>query len=156
MDTTRRSIQETVDELREKVGEAMDCRSYIRRYPMASLGAAVVAGAVVGRWVGGRAADVYESGGRALPGAGLTAAATAGWSRAASSAAMSPSWSRAGSRLETIVNRMIDEAGDTIEQVLLPSLMNSFARLLGGDRAPSSTYASGEHRRMESERGVPA
>ena len=157
MDTTRRSIQGTVDELRGKVGEAMDWRSYIKRYPMASLGAAVVAGAVVGRWIGGMALDGGGSGGRAFPGAGLTAAASAGFSRATSSAAMSPTWSRAGSRLENIVNRMIDEAGDTIEQVLVPSLIGGFARLLGGERAPSSTYTgSAERRRMETERGVPA
>jgi hypothetical protein len=40
------------------------------------------------------------------------------------------------------MNRLIDEAGDTIEQVLLPTLMDGFARLLGGDRAPRSISES--------------
>ncbi|HEV8310242.1 MAG TPA: hypothetical protein VGW35_21470 [Methylomirabilota bacterium] len=49
MERTRASIQDTVDELKGKVGQTVDWRHYVSRYPGATLMLAMAAGLVVGR-----------------------------------------------------------------------------------------------------------
>lgn len=124
MDTTRREIEGTVEELKERVGEAVDWRSYVQRYPLASLGVALAAGLLIGRRIGG---VVLEMSSR-----GNGAESSFSWSPPRQ---FGDSWARAGSRLESIVNRVIDEAGDKVEQFLVPSLIGGFARLVGGPHA---------------------
>jgi hypothetical protein len=153
MDTTRRSIRGTVVELRGKVGEAMDWRTYVGLYPLASLGAAMVGSALIGRWLGAMVQERFDGGAALTEGMsqagshGLGSTRTGGGtSHDSGPRPTSQSWARATSRLEDIVNRLIDVAGDTIERVLLPTLMDGFARLLGGDRAPSRSLVDAERR----------
>lgn len=136
MDSTRRSIQGTVGELRDRVGEAMDWRSYIQRYPMASLALAAGAGMYLGRRLG-NLAELPSDESSIVPRSISQAASQV----MPASARLNESWARAGARLEAIVNRMIDEAGDTVEKVLVPTLISGFARLLGGGDARPLEHA---------------
>lgn len=143
MEGTRRSIHDTVEELRHRMGEAMDWRSYIERYPMASLTIAAGTGMVLGRRLGSLT-EMPSDGG--ILHRSLSQVSHVSQIVPASGRAFSEPWARAGSRLESIVNRMIDEAGDTIERVLVPTLISGLARLLGGDRPAlghpkAATYA---------------
>jgi hypothetical protein len=133
MEATRRSIQDTVEELRHRVGEAMDWRSYIERYPMASLTMAAGTGIIIGRRLGSLAEPGTDGGilHRSLSQVSHVSQQVI----PASGRKLSEPWARAGSRLESIVNRLIDEAGDTVERVLVPTLISGLARLLSsGDR----------------------
>jgi hypothetical protein len=138
MDSTRRSIQGTVEELKERVGQVVDWRYYVERYPVASLGLAMAAGMIVGRRVG----TMLTDGSSARPAA--YAGTSAGYVRRDTSPSyvrsdaakrVGESLTRVGTRLESMVNRMIDEAADTVERTLVPSMMTSLSRLLGGDNA---------------------
>src|SRR5262245_26163957 len=137
MDTTRRDIQETVEELKERVGEAVDWRSYVERYPLASLALALAAGILIGRRVGG--AVLHMS-----PHTSSAGERTYSWRPPRQ---FGESWARAGSRLESIVNRVIDEAGDTVEQFVVPSLIGGFSRLVGGEPGSATPRAGFESRR---------
>ena len=129
MDGTRRSIHDTVEELRHRMGEAMDWRSYIERYPMASLTMAAGTGMLLGRRLGSLA-EMPSDG--SIVHRSVSQVSQVSQIMPASSGRFSEPWARAGSRLESIVNRMIDEAGDTIERVLVPTVISGLARLLGG------------------------
>ena len=146
MDTTRASIRGTVEELREKMGDAVDWRHHVNRYPGASLTIAVMIGMFVGRRIGtmilgysngsnGSAVRSAQSGGN--PGftsvpthvvaahepPRSTAEPTSSWKRSGAAQSLSASCGRAGSRLEGLLNRMIDELGDAAERTLVPRLM---------------------------------
>ena len=54
MDETRRSMSETVGEIKSELSSALDWRTYVRRYPEAYLVGGVLLGVVVGRMVKGR------------------------------------------------------------------------------------------------------
>src|SRR5262245_7377363 len=54
IDETRRSMAQTLGEIRQEVAEGLDWRSYIRCYPAATLVAAAGVGWIVGRWLRGR------------------------------------------------------------------------------------------------------
>jgi hypothetical protein len=74
----------------------MDWRTYVERYPGAVIAGAALAGLVAG-WLTGRADAVDGSMARA-------------------------SWQRLGSRVETLMNRVIDEVADATERALIPAL----------------------------------
>ncbi|MGH7321553.1 MAG: hypothetical protein ACRELA_18285 [Candidatus Rokuibacteriota bacterium] len=157
MDQTRASIRDTVEELREKVGDAVDWRHYVDRYPAASLTVAVLAGMAVGRQIGtmilgrgnGRpAGPIGHSGsnpGFATPrvreddGDRPRGASTRSWDWSGVARLVSRPGGRAGSRLETLVNRVIDELGDAAERHLVPAVV---ARVQG-------LFAPGEGRYTE-------
>ncbi|MGH7322789.1 MAG: hypothetical protein ACRELA_24645 [Candidatus Rokuibacteriota bacterium] len=154
MDQTRASIRDTVEELRDKVGDAVDWRHYVDRFPGASLAVAMFAGMVIGRQIGamllGRANGVGQP--AALighsgsdPGFVTTPRAVEHEPDRRRAATRSLDWSsvariasgpggRAGSRLETLVNRVIDELADAAERNLVPAVV---ARVQG-------LFASGE------------
>jgi hypothetical protein len=114
IDTTRASIAETVGEVRQKVGEAMQWQTYVDRHPAPVLAAFL--GVVVGRRLARRLAT---SGPRLGPGQPFGPAATA-------------TWHRLGSRVEALVNRVIDEVADATERVLVPALVGGVQALLAG------------------------
>jgi hypothetical protein len=143
MEATRRSIHDTVEQLRDRMGEAMDWRSYIERYPMASLTMAAGTGIFLGRRLGALTETPSDGG---ILHRSLSQVSHVSQIVPASGHTFSEPWARAGSRLESIVNRTIDEAGDTIERVLVPTLISGLARLLGGERpalghSKPATYA---------------
>jgi len=139
MESTRASITSTVDELRDRVSETFDWRHYVDRYPGTSLAVAVALGVLVGRgtartvggvWTGGERGESSESGyhaGAALGESALhpVAPRPASYDEHAVSGprrAISQSWGRLGSRVEGIVNRVIDELTDAIETAVVPAV----------------------------------
>jgi hypothetical protein len=150
METTRASIRDTVEELRDKVGDTLDWRHYVNRYPGASLTVAVALGMLVGRGIttlvrgNGEersGAERYGYGAYRPVEAFGESALTPTPSRPASAEepsqvmagarrAVNQSASRLGSRLEGIVNRVIDELSDAVETALVPSLTSWVRELL--------------------------
>jgi hypothetical protein len=125
------------------MGEAMDWRSYVERYPMASLTMAAGAGVLLGRRLGSLTETRSDGG---ILHRSLSQVSHVSQIMPGSGSKFSEPLARAGSRLESIVNRMIDEAGDTVERVLVPTLISGLARLLGGERpalahSKPATYA---------------
>jgi hypothetical protein len=137
MEHTREDIRHTVGELRERVSETLDWRHYVNRYPGTSLTIAMALGLVVGRGVAamvGRREDIgdrlrhgysgspTESYGEAAltptPGRAMGEESMASGPRRA----VSETWSRLGSRVENIVNRVVDEVTDAVEATLIPAL----------------------------------
>ena len=100
IDTTRASIAQMVGEVRQKVGEAMQWQTYVDRHPAPVLAAAALIGVVVGRRLARR---IATSGPRLGPGQSFGPAATA-------------TWHRLGSRVEALVNRVIDEVADATDR----------------------------------------
>jgi hypothetical protein len=135
MENTRASIRDTVEEIKDRVGETVDWQHYIRNYPGTSLSVAAALGLLIGRGVGvmihgrreqgaepagfgdHRAAETYGE-------AALASAAHAGSPRPLTGPrrAVSESWSRLGSRVESIANRVIDELTDAVETTLVPAV----------------------------------
>lgn len=142
MATTRASITGTVEELRENVNRAVDWREQVKTHPRAALGAAATGGVLLGRWLGAKIA-VRASRAGAPPGA------RAG-ERAPGTLLKGP-WVRAGSRVSDLVNRVIDELGDTVEKAAIPPLI---ARVQGflqpspkaGDASPGPRADTGGRR----------
>lgn len=130
MDATRASIGGTLEKIRGRVQEAADWRHYVDQYPAASLSLALSVGVVGGRWLGGVISP-------AILGSTASAVAGAGREPTPAEAAFRASrpWSgvpaRAGSRLEAIANRVMDEMADAVELVVVPALLTRFRRLLG-------------------------
>jgi hypothetical protein len=142
METTRTSIRDTVEELREKVGETFDWHHYVDRYPGASLTVAVAVGMLVGRGVAslvlkngeeragaerygyGAYRPVESFGESALTPTVSRPAPSEPPSQAMAGArrAVGQSASRLGSRVEGMVNRVIDEMSDAVETALVPAL----------------------------------
>jgi hypothetical protein len=135
MEATRVSLRETVHELKGRVGETMDWRTYLDRYPGVTLVGAAVLGAVVGRAVGSRMGDGRE---HAEPAGGYLMARSESAARSGGLAVMRDSWSRAGSRLEGIVNRVIDEVADLVEHSALPAMMSRLRAVTHLDRPSGS------------------
>jgi len=149
MDTTRASIRDTVDELKDKVSEAVDWRHYVNRYPEASLALTTLTGLFIGRRLGAMIFSRADGSGRSttygaeefgdaggFPAAGTHVAASSTREKPGNQShmesstpsptrrALSTSWSRAGSRLENILNRLIDEVSDTVESLVVPALVS--------------------------------
>jgi hypothetical protein len=144
IDATRASIAETVGEVRQKVGEAMQWQTYVDRYPAPVLAAAAFIGVVAGRRLARRVATSERRPGpdpRFGPGWDPAEAdpQAPGPARARLEppdrdrfAAANAAWHRLGSRVEALVNRVIDEVADATERVLVPALVGGVQALLAG------------------------
>jgi hypothetical protein len=143
MESTRTSLRETVSELKGRVSEAMDWRTYLDRHAGAALVGATVLGILVGRAaasrLGGASAEMVQ--GMSAAGSGYLPAVSAASERPGSLMRMSDSWSRAGSRVEGIVNRVIDELADLVEHGALPALMSRIRSATRLEREPDSRAA---------------
>jgi hypothetical protein len=145
IDATRASITGTVHELRRKVGETMQWETYVERHP----GPVLVGAALVGLFVGRRIARGLR--GNDHPGNGPWTAGEAslapalgsghGATGAARLTAAGASWQRLGSRVEALVNRLIDEVADASERVIVPGLVGAVETLLEGRRTERRTPA---------------
>ncbi len=120
MAATRSSLSDTVHELRGRVSESMDWRTYFERYTGLSLVGAAVVGMVVGRVVGMR---VRVADGAPVAPAYATALPERVSERSGGLVRMRDSWARAGARIEGIVNRFVDEVADLVEHGALPAVM---------------------------------
>jgi hypothetical protein len=147
--TTRASLGETLDQLRDRVREATDWRHYVERYPAASLGLALGIGLVGGRFVGDAANLARRPRRRAeSPPAVRSLAGDDSRSDEAPAAAVGALHTiggRAGTRLEAIAVRLVDEMASILEATVVPAVLTRFQRLLG-DREPRA--ASGRWDRV--------
>lgn len=163
MENTRESIRDTVEEIKERVGETVDWHHYVRNYPGTSLSIAAAVGLLVGRGVGmmigGRRERSAEPAGfgdyRAAEAYGEAALASASYNAeparpmAGPRRAMNESWSRLGSRVETIVNRVIDELTDAVENALVPTVSSWVRKRLdfgAGDQGRQGWAGEGSDR----------
>ena len=119
MADSRASIAETVEELRGAVSQAMDWREQVKAHPGASLGIVAGAGVVLGHWLGGKMVSGEH------PRAATPAAAP---SQPQAAGLLDGSLNRAGTRMESLVNRVIDEVADAVETAAIVPL---FTRLRG-------------------------
>ena len=107
IDMTRAAVSRTAGELREKVGEAMRWQTYVRDYPVPVLAGASLIGLIAGRRLAqrfGTPAPFDTLGGDQF-------------------AAVRESRVRLASRVETLVNRVIDEVAEATERALVPALV---------------------------------
>jgi hypothetical protein len=139
MSETRAAISQTVDELRGKVSEAVDWRSYVTRYPGVMLGTAAMVGALVGRRLASRFGSPGPVRAAAAAWADVPISAPALTGRVAS--AIGPSWGRASSRVEGLVNRVIDDLADAAEHRLVPALVSGVQALFAGGGGRGATGA---------------
>lgn len=141
METTRASIRSTVGELRDIVTRAVDWREHIKIHPGAALGVAATGGMLLGRWLGEKIpARANRSGSPSRPPAENPAF---DGTRPPTSVRtlLDGSWTRAGSRVGELVNRVIDELGDTVETTAIPPLIARVRSFL-----QPSTKAGGQRR----------
>jgi hypothetical protein len=150
MDRTRASIADTADELREHVHKAVDWREHVKTHPGTSLGVAATTGMLMGRWVGAKLGDT--AGGADLPGgrvglqSAMASAAHTDGVAAADHGARDPAlprlvnqtWTRVGSRLEGIVNQVIDDVAQTVETVIIPPLLARIRGFFGSGGRPET------------------
>ncbi len=125
----------------------MRWQTYVERYPASMLAAAALVGVAVGRRI---ARGTHETADR---GHGW------GWSSAAGMdtvtriparvepepgrfTAANASWQRLASRIEGLVNRVIDDVADAAERALVPALVGGVQAFLDG-RATRSTNRPG-------------
>jgi hypothetical protein len=153
IEATRASISRTASELRWKAGEAMQWQTYVKRHPVPILAAAALVGLAVGR----RVARGFESGAAHGSGHGWTSSAAGMDTIARLPArqeggapphdAMTATWHRLGSRVEGLVNRIIDDIADAAERVVVPALVGGVEAFLAAGRprpaSGSSYYSSG-------------
>jgi hypothetical protein len=116
METTRAKITGTVGELRENVNRAVDWREQVKTHPGAALGAAATGGILLGHWLGAKMAA-------RAPRTGAPPRAHADERAPQGGTLWNGSWTRAGSRVSGLVNRVIDELGDTVEKAAIPPLI---------------------------------
>jgi Protein of unknown function (DUF3618) len=138
IEATRASLSGTVGELRQKAGEAMHWQTYVERYPVPILAASALLGLTVGR----RMARAFNSSHRGAghqwaPGDAVTripARVDAGGVERF--AAVNASWRRLGSRVEALVNRVIDDVADATERALVPAVVGGLQALFEGRARP--------------------
>lgn len=134
----------------------MQWQTYVERYPAQILGGAALLGLVVGRRV---ARGLKTNGSRSTTGRHWTSSA-AGMdavtrlpARVEASggerfAAVTASWGRLGSRVEGLVNRVIDDVADAAERALVPALIGGVQALLGRqDARPGDRPVGGDRQR---------
>jgi hypothetical protein len=129
MDASRGDTAETVQALRRKGREAMRWQGYVERHPGPILASAALFGIVAGR----RIARAVSGNGRAGVGtqgpgdrdAAPFAPASVQRSGYDDAGAGRPPWNRLGSRVEGLVNRLIDEAADATERTVMPTLVSA-------------------------------
>ncbi len=129
MEYSRASIAETVEEIKGAVTQAIDWREQVKAHPGASLGIVAGAGLVLGHWLGGKIVGGPEHA-RAT-----TAAPPAG---TAAPGLLDGTLNRAGTRVENLVNLVIDEVADAVETAAIVPL---FARLRGFLRTTTTSVA---------------
>jgi hypothetical protein len=137
IDVTRADIARTAGELRRKAGEAMQWQTYVERYPLPILAAAALLGVAVGRRIAGRTGNGADqaNGPRWTPAAGMESLPRLPARLEADSdrfAAVSASWQRLASRVEGLVNRVIDDVADAAERALVPAVVGGVQALLEG------------------------
>ena len=116
------SLSATAGELRQKVGTAMRWQTYVERHPAPILGTVVLLGFTVGRRLA-----------LSLLGSRRATARPAGMDDPfrGSSAPLE----KLDSRVEALVNRVIDEVADAAERALVPALTLGLQALFEGRRA---------------------
>ena len=142
IEATRASISQTAGELRWKAGEAMQWQTYVGRYPATILGAAALLGVAVGRRI---ARGIHSNGRQHDDGRPWTSAAAGMDTVARIPARLEPqvdhlmavtaSWHKLGSRIEGLVNRMIDDIADAAERAIVPALVAGVEGFLHGRAA---------------------
>ena len=148
IEATRASISRTAGELRWKAGEAMQWQTYVERYPATILGVAALLGVAVGR----RIARGIQSNGQQHGNGPQWTSAAAGMDtvariparlepQAKHLVAVTASWQKLGSRIEGLVNRMIDDVADAAERVIVPALVAGVEDFLGKAARPVSRPA---------------
>ena len=135
IDETRADISRVASELRWKAEEAMHWQTYVARYPAAILGAAALLGVAVGRRIARRWQEdpERESGEVWTPAASAslpTRILTPLEGAPDRFAAVSASWQRLASRLEGLVNRMIDDVADAAERAVVPAVVGGVQAFL--------------------------
>ena len=116
METTRAKIMGTVGELRENVHRSIDWREQVKTHPAAALAAATAGAMLVGHWLGARMST-------RAPRRGAPARVHDAERTPQPGPLVSGPWTRAGSRVSDLLNRVVDELGDTVEQAAIPPLI---------------------------------
>jgi hypothetical protein len=116
MATTRAKITGTVGELRESAIRAIDWREQVRTHPAAALAAAAAGAMLVGHWLGARISA-------GAPRTGASRQRPDDERAPQGGTLLNGPWTRAGSRVSDLLNRVIDEVGDTVEQAAIPPLI---------------------------------
>jgi hypothetical protein len=136
IDETRVSISSTVGALRRRTDEAMQWQSYITGHPASALAGAALLGLMVGRRLAGsRSAPRHPSGSDWETEAGLSAPARLAPASAGSPSAAAASWQRLATRVEGLVNHVIDEVADAAEDAVVPAIAGRVRALLNGRSA---------------------
>jgi hypothetical protein len=130
MATTRAKITGTVGELRESANRAIDWREQVKTHPAAALAAVATGAMLVGHWLGARMSARAPRSGASPQGSGDERTPQRG-------TLVSGPWMRAGSRVSDLLNRVIDEVGDTVERAAIPPLI---ARVQGFLQPSSKAY----------------
>jgi hypothetical protein len=164
IEATRASISRTAGELRWKAGEAMQWQTYVERYPAPILAVVALLGVVVGR----RIARGFNGNADRASGRPWTSAAAGGDSVARIPArlevegdrltAVTAAWQKLGSRVEGLVNRVIDDVADAAERALVPALVAGVQAFFEGSAAgPASQPAPSDRTSTSSrESAIPA
>ena len=102
----------------ESSGRARTERSTgaVKTHPAAALAAAATGAMLVGHWVGARMSARAPRSGASPQGSGDERTPQRG-------TLVSGPWMRAGSRVSDLLNRVIDELGDTVEKAAIPPLI---------------------------------
>lgn len=116
METTRAKIMGTVGELRENVSRTVDWREQVKTHPGAALGAAATGGMLLGHWLSARISP-------RAPRSGAPPRVPDDERTPQRGTLVSGPWTRAGSRVSDLLNRVIDELGDTLEKAAIPPLI---------------------------------
>jgi hypothetical protein len=116
----------------------MQWQTYIKGYPASVLITAALLGAMVGR----RLASHMGPGTRPSASdweaeAGRSVAARVAPGTVQPHSAATASWERLATRVEALVNRVIDEVADATEEALVPALVGGMRALLDGRSARS-------------------
>jgi len=131
MDETRRSMSETVDEIKDELSQALKWQTYLRKYPGAFLVGGGVVGVMLGRAIKGSGADLPgNEGWRGTIGTPRTSA----FDRSYRPSGENPTLRRVAELLTSAV----------IGQVV-PILSAKLKKMIGAD-----SYAPGEERSRES------
>lgn len=146
IEVTRAAISRTVGELRGKAGEAMQWQTYVERYPIPILAAVALVGVAVGRRIArGFNGNADRGNGRqwTSAAAGMDVAtrlpARLEPPEAAPFAAVTTSWQRLSSRVEELVDQMIDDVADVAKRALVPALVGAI-QILFERRGAGSGY----------------
>jgi hypothetical protein len=148
--STRASIGDTLDQLRGRFREATDWRHYVDQYPAGSLGLALGVGLIGGRFIGGAVSPV-RSAQRPPRVVGSTAGPNPAGEPSETHAGAAASWrsigGRAGTRLEAIAIRLVDEMASIFEAAIVPAVLTRFQRMLGVRETARETAMAAPGRR---------